>query len=102
MLKIGKGGVIDSLQMQKIVKLLLISGASYPKASLWRVSILLHNRVTCYSPAGRSISVNCMFLKQFFKSADHLLNNSNKSGCGYVLGGVFSNSINPRILQVTS
>lgn len=93
--------------MQKIVKPLVILRGILPQKTASEesadpgYSALLHNRVTCYSPAGCSISVNYMFLKQLFKSADHLLNDSNKSGCGYILGGVFSNSINPRILQVT-
>lgn len=45
--------------------------------------------------------MNYEFLKQLFKNCDHLLNKSSKSGCGYVLAGVFSNSINPRILEIT-
>lgn len=104
MLKIGKGGVTDSLQTQKIVKPLLLLRGILPQNQALKseYTTTQNNRVTCYSPAGCSISVNYMFLKQLFKSADHLVNNSNKSGCGYVLGGVFSNSINPKILQVTS
>lgn len=101
MLKIGKGGVIDSLQMQKTVKPLLILRGILPQKqplkSQQGLDTVHYTTVTCYSPPGRSISGNYTFLKQLFKSADHLLN---KSGCGYVLGGVFSNFIHPRILQV--
>lgn len=62
--------------------LLILRGTLTPKAASEEsvgpgCSVL--TIVTCYSPAGSTISVNYMFLEQLFQSTDHLLNNPNKA-----------------------